>query len=145
MMDLIRWNPLREALSLQEQMNHLFGGSLLRSDDAGQGLWNPAVDVFEDEDKLVVKAELPGIDKKDISVDLQNGMLTLRGERRHESEDKDGRNFYRREMSYGSFARSFRLPQEVEADRVKAEYVNGVLTIEVPKPEARKPKQIKVN
>ena len=78
MMDLIRWNPLREALSLQEQMNQLFGGTLMRSDDARQGLWNPAVDVFEEDDKLVIKAELPGIDRKDISVDLQNGMLTLK-------------------------------------------------------------------
>jgi len=145
MMDLVRWNPLREALSLQDQMSRLFGGSLVRRDDAGQGFWNPAVDLFEDPDKLVVKAELPGIDKKDISVDLQNGMLTIKGERREESEDKDDRNFYRREMSYGSFVRSFSLPQEVEVDKVKAEYVNGVLTVEIPKPEARKPKQIKVN
>jgi HSP20 family protein len=145
MMDLIRWNPLHEALSLQEQMNQLFGGTLLRSDDARQGLWNPAVDVFEEDDKLVIKAELPGIDKKDISVDLQNGMLTLKGERRHESEEKNGRNFYRREMSYGTFMRSFSIPQDVETDKVKAEYLNGVLTIEVPKPEARKPKQIRVN
>jgi HSP20 family protein len=144
MMDLIRWNPLREALSLQEQMNSLFGGSLLRG-DAGQNLWNPAVDVFEEDDKLVLKAELPGVDKKDISVDLQNGMLTLKGERRHESEEKEGRNVYRREMSYGRFVRSFSIPQDVQADKVKAEYVNGVLTIEVPKPEARKPKQIKIS
>jgi HSP20 family protein len=145
MMDLIRWNPLREALSLHDQMNSLFGGSLLRGEGGVSGILNPAVDLYEEDDKLVVKAELPGIDKKDISVDLQNGVLTLRGERRHESEEKNGRNVYRREMSYGKFVRSFSLPQDVEPDKVKAEYANGVLTIEVPKPETRKPKQIKVN
>jgi HSP20 family protein len=145
-MDLIRWNPLREALSLHDQMNNLFGGGYLqRGDDGVSGLWNPAVDLYEEDDKLVVKAELPGIDKKDISVDLQNGVLTLKGERRHESEEKNGRNVYRREMSYGKFVRSFSIPQDVDSDKVKAEYANGVLTIEVPKPEARKPKQIKVN
>ena len=101
--------------------------------------------VLVDAGLMFPPAELPGIDKKDISVDLQNGMLTLKGERRHESEEKDGRNFYRREMSYGTFMRSFSIPQDVETDKVKAEYVNGVLTIEVPKPEARKPKQIKIS
>jgi HSP20 family protein len=145
MMDLIRWNPLREAFSLQEQMNRLIGGTLPGGEDARQGLWNPAVDIFEEDDKLIVKAELPGVEKKDISVDLQNGVLTLKGERRHESEEKDGRNVCRREMSYGRFVRSFSIPDEVQAEKVKAEYVNGVLTIEVPKPEARQPKQIKVN
>lgn len=145
MMDLIRWNPLREALSLRDQMNSIFGESLLRGEDSVSGLWNPAVDLYEEDDKLVVKAELPGIDKKDINVDLQNGILTLKGERRHETEEKNGRNVYRREMSYGKFVRSFSIPQDVEPEKVKAEYVDGVLTIEVPKPEARKPKQIKVN
>jgi HSP20 family protein len=145
MMDLIRWNPLHEALSLQDKMNQLFGGSLLRRGEDWAEVWNPAVDVFEDQDKLVVKAELPGIDKDDIRVDVQNGMLMITAERRSENEEKDGRTFYRREMSYGKFVRSFSLPQDVAADSVKAEHTNGVLTVEVPKPEARKPKQIKVN
>jgi HSP20 family protein len=145
MMDLIRWNPLREALSLQDKMNQMFAGSLLGRRDDWAGAWNPAVDAYEDEDKLVVKAELPGVEKENISVDLQNGMLTIKAERRCESEEKDGRTFYRKEMVYGSFTRSFSLPQDVVAENVKAEHTNGVLTVEVPKPEARKPKQIKVS
>jgi HSP20 family protein len=92
-----------------------------------------------------VKAELPGVEKENISVDLQNGMLTIKAERRSETEEKDGRTFYRKEMVYGSFTRSFSLPPDVVAENVKAEHVNGVLTVEVPKPEARKPKQIKVS
>jgi HSP20 family protein len=144
MMHLIRWNPLREALSLQDKMNQMFAGSLLGRRDDWAAL-NPAVDVYEDEDKLVVKAELPGVEKDDISVDLQNGMLTIKAERRCENEEKDGRTFYRREMVYGSFTRSFSLPPDVVAENVKAEHTNGVLTVEVPKPEARKPKQIKVS
>ena len=145
MMDLIRWNPLREALSLQDRMNQMFAGSLPGRRDDWAGAWNPAVDVYEDEDKLVVKAELPGVEKENISVDLQNGILTIKAERRCESEEKDGRTFYRKEMVYGSFTRSFSLPQDVVAENVKAEHTNGVLTVEVPKPEARKPKQIKVS
>ncbi len=145
MMDLIRWKPLREALSLQDRMNQMFAGSLLGRRDDWAGTWNPAVDVYEDEDKLVVKAELPGVEKENISVDLQNGMLTIKAERRCENEEKDGRTFYRKEMTYGSFTRSLSLPQDVVAENVKAEHTNGVLTVEVPKPEARKPKQIKVN
>jgi HSP20 family protein len=145
MMDLIRWNPLREALSLQDKMNQLFGGTLMRRGEDWTGAWNPAVDIFEDENKLVVKAELPGVDKNDISVDIQNGVLTIKAERRDEHEEKDGCNFYRREMSYGKFVRSFSVSPDVLTDNIKAEHTNGVLTIEVPKPEARKPKQIQVN
>ena len=145
MMDLIRWNPLREALSLQDKMNQMFAGSLLARREDWVGAWNPAVDVYEDEDKLVVKADLPGVEKENISVDLQNGMLTIKAERRCENEEKDGRTFYRREMTYGSFTRSFSLPSDVVAENVKAEHTNGVLTVEVPKPEARKPKQIKIS
>jgi HSP20 family protein len=100
--------------------------------------------MFEKDDKVVIKAELPGLEKKDISLDLQNGVLTLKGERNYENEVKQ-ENFYRREMSYGKFIRSFKLPVDVDADTIKAEFQNGLLTIEVPKPEQHKPKQISVN
>jgi HSP20 family protein len=148
MMDLIRWNPWNELAALRERMNRVFDDSLFRSDHRedplAMGTWSPAVDMFEKDDKVVIKAELPGLDKKDVSLDLQNGVLTLKGERKHENEVEE-ENFYRREMSYGKFVRSFSLPVDVDADKIKAEFQNGLLTVEVPKPEEHKPKQIKVN
>jgi len=148
MMDLIRWNPWNELVSLRERMNRVFDDSLFRSDRRddlmAMGTWSPAVDMFEKDDKVVIKAELPGLDKKDISLDLKNGVLTLKGERKHENEVKE-ENYYRREMSCGKFIRSFTLPGDVDADKIKAEFQNGLLTVEVPKPEEHKPKQIPVN
>ena len=148
MMDLIRWNPWKEMGSLREHMNWLLSDSLFRSDrredDVAMGLWHPSVDMFEKDDKVVIKAELPGLEKKDLSVEINNGVLTLKGERKYDNEVKE-ENFFRREMSYGKFIRSFTLPAEVDADKIKAEFQNGLLTVEVPKSEAHKPKQIKVN
>jgi HSP20 family protein len=129
-------------------MNRVFDDSLLRSDrredPLAMGTWSPAVDMFEKDDQVVIKAELPGLEKKDISLDLQNGVLTLKGERKYENEVKE-ENYYRREMSCGKFIRSFTLPGDVDADKIKAEFQNGLLTVEVPKPEEHKPKQIPVN
>jgi HSP20 family protein len=148
MMDLIRWNPWNELVSLRERMNRVFDDSLFRSDrredSFAMGTWSPAVDMFEKDDTVVIKAELPGLDKKDVSLDLQNGVLTLKGERKYENEVKE-ENYYRREMSCGKFIRSFTLPADVDADKIKAKFQNGLLTVEVPKPEEHKPKQIKVN
>ena len=148
MMDLIRWNPLKEMATLRGRMNRLIDDSLFRSDlrneETEMGVWLPAVDVFEKEDQLVIKAELPGMDKKDISLDFKDGVLTLSGVRKSENEVKED-NFYRREMSYGKFVRSFSLPADSDADKIKAEFQNGLLTVEVPKPERHQPKQIKVN
>lgn len=148
MMDLVRWNPWKEMVSLRDRMNRLFDDVFFRSDRRddvwAEGVWVPAVDMFETDDKVVIKAELPGLEKKDISLDLQNGVLTLKGERKSENEVKE-ENYYRREMSYGKFVRSFSLPVDVDAEKIKAEFKNGLLTVEVPKPEGHKPKQIKVN
>jgi len=148
MMDLIRWNPWNELVSLRERMNRVFDDSLFRSDRRddlmAMGTWSPAVDMFEKDDQVVIKAELPGLEKKDISLDLTNGVLTLKGERKHENEVKE-ENYYRREMSCGKFIRSFSLPGDVDADKIKAEFQNGLLTVEVPKPGEPKPKQIPVN
>jgi len=148
MMDLIRWNPWNELVSLRERMNRVFDDSLFRSDrredSLAMGTWSPAVDMFEKDDQVVIKAELPGLDKNDISLDLQNGVLTLKGERKYENEVKE-ENYYRREMSCGKFIRSFTLPADVDADKIKAEFQKGLLTVEVPKPEEPKPKQIPVN
>jgi HSP20 family protein len=148
MLDLIRWNPWKEMVSMRERMNALLSDALLRSDqredNAAMGLWVPSVDMFDRDDKVVIKAELPGLEKKDINLEINNGVLTLKGERKYDNEVKE-ENFYRREMCYGKFIRSFTLPAEVDADKIKAEFQNGLLTVEVPKSEERKPKQIKVN
>jgi len=148
MMDLIRWNPWNELVSLRERMNRVFDDSLFRpdrrEDPLAMGTWSPDLDMFEKDDQVVIKAELPGLEKKDISLDLTNGVLTLKGERKHENEVKE-ENYYRREMSCGKFIRSFSLPGDVDADKIKAEFQNGLLTVEVPKPEEHKPKQIPVN
>jgi HSP20 family protein len=105
--------------------------------------WSPAVDVFETENELLLKADLPGIDMKDIDIQIENGTLTLKGIRNYENPAKDG-GFHRIERAYGAFTRYFSLPDTVEPDQVKAEYKNGVLTVTLPKKEIAKPRQIKV-
>ncbi len=105
--------------------------------------WAPSVDIFETENELLLKADLPGVEMKDIDIQLENGTLALRGERKFENETKEG-GYHRVERSYGSFARFFTLPDTVDTDSVKADYKNGVLTVRLPKKEVAKPKQIKV-
>jgi HSP20 family protein len=147
-MELVRWNPLREMSLLRNHFGRFFSDPFFPADMAGDvaspKVWQPAVDIFEKDDNMYIKAELPGMDKKDISLDIQNGVLTLRGERKYENEVKE-ENFYRKEMSHGTFVRSFTLPADVDADRIKAEFKDGILTVEVPSPETRKPKQISVH
>lgn len=105
--------------------------------------WTPAVDIFETENELLLKADLPGVDMKHIDIQLENGTLALRGERKYENETKEG-GFHRVERSYGSFARYFTLPETVDPEHVNADYKNGVLTVTLPKKEIAKPRQIKV-
>jgi HSP20 family protein len=133
--------------TLQHRINHLFNEPFLRSggdDELRMGTWYPAVDMFDDDDKIVIKAELPGMDKKDISVDIENRVLTLSGERNYENEVKE-ENFYRRERASGKFKRAFNLPADVDSDKIKADFKDGVLKVEIPKPEEHKPKQITVH
>ena len=148
MMNLVKWSPWREMPALQNRFNRLFDDSFFRvgqmDDDAGMGLWNPAVDLYEKDDHFMIKAELPGVDKKDIKIDLQDRLLTLSGERTYDNEVKE-ENYYRRERSYGKFQRAFTLPADVDSDKIKAEFKDGVLQIEVPKPEEKKAKQVTVH
>jgi HSP20 family protein len=109
-----------------------------------EGEWAPAVDVYEDENKVVVKAELPGMTDKDIDVNILNNTLTIKGEKKKEEEKKE-QSYYRLESSYGVFQRSITLPSHVAADKVKASFKNGILEIELPKKEEAKPKQIRVD
>jgi HSP20 family protein len=142
---LTRWDPFRELTVLQDRMNRLFQDFAPRGEqELMAGNFVPAVDIYEDEQGITVKAELPGLDPKDVDVRVENNVLTIRGERKFEKEEKE-ENFHRIERRYGSFVRSFTLPTSVDTDNVKADYENGVLKIQLAKRAEAKPKQIKVN
>lgn len=147
MMNLVRWSPWREMATLQHRINHLFDDPYLRisrKDGDSLGMWNPSVDLYEMDDNFVIKAELPGVDKDNIAIDVKDRVLTLSGERSHDNEVKE-ENYYRRERTHGKFQRAFTLPADVDSDKIKAEFKDGVLKIEVPKPEVVKPKQITIH
>jgi len=142
---LNRWEPFRGAATLQEQVNRLFGNVLERSaEESNLTSWAPAVDIYETEHELVVKADLPEVDPKDLDIRVENNILTIRGERKFEKKVNE-ENFLRVERAYGSFSRSFSLANTVNSEAIKADYQNGVLTLTIPKREEAKPKQIKVN
>ena len=142
---LTRWEPSRGATALQDQINRLFQDSFGRdSGEASLSAWAPAVDIYETEHELVVKADLPEVDSKDLDIRVENNILTIRGERKFEKNVNE-ENYLRVERSYGSFARSFTLANTVNSEAIKADYQNGVLTLSIPKREEAKPKQIKVN
>lgn len=147
-MQLTRWNPRRDLFDFGRHFNSLWGDFFApasnRQEEAGLWNWHPAVDVFENDDAIVLKAELPGVDKDNITVDVNGNILTLKGERTSDNEVKED-NYYRRERTFGHFQRSFTLPAEVDPDTIKANFKDGVLKVEVPKPEASKPKQISVH
>ena len=148
MMNLVRWNPYGEMTAMKNRINRMFSEPywLTRrmDDDTDMGMWNPAVDLYEKDDHFVIKAELPGVDKKNISIDLKDRVLTLAGERSYENEVKE-ESYYRRERSYGKFQRAFTLPADVDSDKINAEFKDGLLQIEVPKPEQQKPKQVTIH
>ena len=138
-----RFEPFRGTL--QDQINRLFHEAFDRSSDEGSlTTWAPAVDIFETEHALVVKADLPDIQPEELDIRVENNILTIRGERKFEKKVEE-KNYLRVERSYGSFSRSFSLANTVNTEAIKAEYKNGVLTLTVPKREEAKPKQIKVN
>jgi HSP20 family protein len=140
---ITRWEPFREFATLQERMNRLFAG-LGSEENLTAGSFVPPVDVYEDEHTIQLKMEVPGVEEKDIDIHLENNLLTIRGERKFEKEEKE-ENFHRIERRYGSFTRSFTLPNTVSTDDVKADYVNGILKIKLAKRAEAKPKQIKVS
>jgi HSP20 family protein len=154
MTTLTRWDPFRELNTLQDRMNRLFqdtwgpgSGSLgTRGGEEAllSGSFMPPVDVYQDEHHIVLKVEVPGVDQKDIDIRVENNVLTIRGERKLEKEEKED-NFQRIERRYGSFTRAFTLPSTVDTENVSADYENGVLKISLAKREEAKPKQIKVN
>jgi HSP20 family protein len=143
---LTRWDPFREFSTLQDRMNRLFRDSFGegREEALTTTAFAPPVDVYEDEHNVTLKIEVPGIDEKDIDVRIENNTLTVHGERKFEKEEKE-ENYRRVERQYGSFTRSFTLPNTVDTENVAANYDKGVLKIKLAKKAEAKPKQIKVN
>jgi HSP20 family protein len=140
-----RFEPFRNASSLPEQINHLFSQAFDRNSEEGNlTAWAPAVDIYETEHELVVKADLPDVKPEDLDIRVENNILTIRGERKFEKE-VNGSNYLRVERAYGAFTRSFSLANTVNSEAIKADYKNGVLSLSIPKREEAKPKQIKVN
>jgi HSP20 family protein len=143
-MPLIKYTPFATEFDEFPAGLRLFQDSLSRlfSEPASRP-WSPAVDIYENENELVLKADLPEVDPKNVGIQLENGTLTLKGDRKFEQE-KNGKGFHRIERSYGSFVRAFSLPETVDPEKVKADYKNGVLTVTIAKKEVAKPKKIEV-
>lgn len=146
-MPIVRWEPFRDLVTTQDRLNRLFNetmGRFVGTEGVRSGAWLPAVDIYENEQNIVLKAELPGVDPKDVEATVHEGTLYLKGERKYEKELKE-ENYHHVERAYGSFARSFELPASVDADKVQAEFKDGVLTLTVPKKEEAKAKKIKIS
>ena len=146
-MAIVRWEPFRDLLTTQREFDRLFKEAfspMSGETEVSTRSWAPPVDIYETEDAIVLKAELPGIDPKDVEVRVEDNTLYLKGERNYEKEVKE-QNYHRIERSYGSFARSFSLPNSISAEKVKAEYKDGLLTLTMPKREEAKPKTIKID
>ena len=144
MATIARLEPFRGLSTLQDQFNRLFNESFRNSgQESALTTWAPAVDIYETPNELVVKADLPDVNEKDIDVRVENNLLTIRGERKFEKSVSE-ENFLRVERTYGAFSRSFSLPNTVNAEKIGAEYKNGVLTVTLPKREESKPRQVKV-
>ena len=147
-MAIVKWDPFRDMITLRDRMDRLFEDSLNRfrggEGDMTHSTWSPAVDIYETPEDIIIKAEIPGVDKKDISIELKNDSLYLRGERRFEKESKE-ENYHRMERSYGSFSRVFSLPTSVEQDKIKAKFKNGVLQIRIPKLEEEVEKSVNID
>ncbi|HUX09306.1 MAG TPA: Hsp20/alpha crystallin family protein [Terriglobia bacterium] len=146
-MPIVRWEPIRDLVTTQDRMNRLFNETLGRffgDEGTRAGAWIPAVDIYETEQNIVLKAELPGVDPKDVEATVHEGTLYLKGERKYEKEVKE-ENYHHVERAYGSFARSFELPASVDAEKVQAEFKDGVLTLTMPKREEAKAKKIKIS
>src|SRR6202165_3335932 len=137
--------PFRGATTLQEQINRIFGVGVGHTGmESNLTPWAPSVDIYETENELVVKADLPDVNPQDLDIRVENNVLTIRGERKFESKVNED-NYLRIERAYGSFSRSFSLANSVKTEAIRADYQNGVLTLSLPKREEAKPKQIKVN
>jgi HSP20 family protein len=147
-MALVRWNPRGDLMQMREEMDRLFNQFMRHGEgEEGawmRGTWAPSVDIYETDDAYMLKAELPGFTKDDVQIELHNNRLTLRGERKEETEAKE-EQYHRRERAYGHFERSFVLPTMTDADKVTANFKHGILELRLPKSEAARPKRIAIN
>jgi HSP20 family protein len=139
-MSISRWDPFQDLLAIQDEMNQLFGRT---AGQAGRRVWAPALDISERKDSYLVTVEVPGVNADDLDITLEDGLLTIQGERQFTSESSE-QQYHRVERRYGSFRRSITLPSQVRADAIEASFENGVLEVVVPKAEAAKPKKISV-
>jgi len=145
-MAIIRWDPYRDIITLRDRMNRLFedmGTAKGEDKDLVPGAWAPSVDIYETENEVVLAAEIPGVDEKDVEIKVEDSTLTIRGERKFEKETKE-ENYHRIERAYGSFMRSFTLPNYIDQDRIEAQQENGILKIHMPKKEETKPRKVKI-
>ncbi len=146
-LDPFRWDPFKELEEISDRFNRIFRRLPARRESGREAMtvadWAPTVDITEDDKEYLIKAEIPEVDRKDVKVTVQDGVLTLTGERKQEKEEKN-KKFHRIERSYGSFVRSFTLPDDVSDDKVKAEFKDGMLLVHLPKAEKPKPKAIEV-
>ena len=147
-MDLAKWDPFRELEDMSDRLNRLFGRSLARGRGSNKEImtsaeWIPEVDISETDKEYLIKAAVPEVKKEDIKVSIEDGMLTLQGERKQEKEEQ-GKKFHRIEQSYGTFVRSFQIPEDADETKVKAEFKNGMMYVTLTKSEKAKPKAIEV-
>ncbi len=146
-MAIVRWDPFRELEEMSARLNRVFSRPATQTNGGNEQLrivdWMPIVDISETDSEYLIKAELPEVKKEDVKVTVEHGVLTIQGERRQEMEEK-GKKFHRVERSYGSFVRSFTLPESIDEGGMKAEYRDGVLSLHLPKSEKVKPKAIEV-
>ena len=139
------WAPFQDLLTIQDRINSLFEDTLGMKDDQALATttWRPLVDIFEDDQAIVIKAELPEMEEKDIQIDLDNNLLTIKGERKLEKEEKK-ESYHRVERFYGTFQRTFELPATVDREEISASYDKGVLKVTLPKKEESKPKKVQI-
>ena len=147
-MALVKWDPFRDVAELQHRINRIFDDSFGPSrdgeDKANMCAWRPAVDIYETESGVILAVELPGVSKENVAVEVKDNILTLKGKRLPRPEIKE-ENYYRQECSYGTFQRSFTLHHNIQPNLIKATFKDGMLEIEIPRPEEEQPKQITVN
>jgi HSP20 family protein len=145
-MSIVRWDPFRELEDMSNRLNRMFGRSPLAREAETQMVafdWAPSVDISENPEEFVIKAEVPGVNKDDVKVSIEDGVVSIQGERKQEKEEKD-KKFHRIERSYGSFLRSFSLPSNIDDAKVQAQFKDGLLTVRLPKSASAKPKSVEV-